>query len=663
MFLHSLPVATSNNTASISKNETIAPNMNVNNLELHESAFNGTLKTFLIPDDDSVDILEFMSKHKEQIQILILANGFHWPQKVQFSLNLNVQKPSVINDEDLNNPTQNELVDIYVSFLMVPILSDGLADGTFFELVDRMQSVLHSFASHGSGWVLQQVVRLFIKVGKMNPIRGSSHITLPIKIAKSSHLINIRNHDDHDCFNLCYTAAYHLHYRLNLIVGRYEDPAAEKTCPATYRTSNAKRPIGEFPTPMSIRNTPEFERLNKVRVNVFLYEKGDLVPMLISKNESEDTFSMDLLLLFEPGKHHFVVIINLLRFICEIKNYKFRTFMRLCRNCFHISYSEEANKMHQRSCKEHEPAVIKMPSAEDGSNKYKFNNYAALSFDTVVIYFDFASFLKPVITCNNNPNTSSSRILEKHEPSGYSLCAIEHGSSKPYFFDLNSSEKCILKFIEQLHILAKQIYQQKNRYPNYIGNRSILKQDEATSCWLCLAEFVEGETKCLDHCHYSGEFLGWAHSKCNLARQRVRYTPVVEHNTQTYDLHHICLALGELEPTSTIQVIPATDEKYISLSIGVLVDTYTRANSVKQIVYEYMRFIDSCKFLNSSLQKLVDNLPADKFSILDEHFKQADESSRALLKRKDIYPYSYMSNRLKFDEQNLPPLRAWGNQC
>ena len=65
--------------------------------------------------------------------------------------------------------------------------------------------------------------------------------------------------------------------------------------------------------------------------------------------------------------------------------------------------------------------------------------------------------------------------------------------------------------------------------------------------------------------------------------------------------------------------------------------------------------------MNSSLQKLVDNLPADKFSILDEHFKQADESSRALLKRKGFCPYSYMSNRLKFDEQNLPPLSAWGN--
>ena len=120
------------------------------------------------------------------------------------------------------------------------------------------------------------------------------------------------------------------------------------------------------------------------------------------------------------------------------------------------------------------------------------------------------------------------------------------------------------------------------------------------------------------------------------------------------------VGLGELEPTSTIQVIPATDEKYISLSSGELVDTYTRANGVKQNVYEYMRFIDSCKFWSSSLQKTVGNLPPDKFSILDEYFKQADESSRALLKRKGFYPYSYMSNRLKFDEQNLPPFSAWG---
>ena len=74
--LHCLPVATSKNTASTRKNEAIAPNMNVNDIELYESAFISTLKSFLIPGDDSVDRLEFMSKHKEQIQKLILANGF-----------------------------------------------------------------------------------------------------------------------------------------------------------------------------------------------------------------------------------------------------------------------------------------------------------------------------------------------------------------------------------------------------------------------------------------------------------------------------------------------------------------------------------------------------------------------------------------------------------
>ena len=67
--LHSLPVATNNNTASISKNETIASYMNVNDTQLYESAFNGTLKTFLIPGDDSVDILEFMSKQKNKSKI------------------------------------------------------------------------------------------------------------------------------------------------------------------------------------------------------------------------------------------------------------------------------------------------------------------------------------------------------------------------------------------------------------------------------------------------------------------------------------------------------------------------------------------------------------------------------------------------------------------
>ena len=108
----------------------------------------------------------------------------------------------------------------------------------------------------------------------------------------------------------------------------------------------------------------------------------------------------------------------------------------------------------------------------------------------------------------------------------------------------------------------------------------------------------------LDHCHFSGKFLGWAHEKCNRARRYVNFIPVVGHNIQNYDLHHICLALNESEPTTTVQVIPATDEKYISMTFRVLMETITTDEGQTKTIYEYLRFIDSYKMMNSSYEKL-----------------------------------------------------------
>ena len=87
---------------------------------------------------------------------------------------------------------------------------------------------------------------------------------------------------------------------------------------------------------------------------------------------------MDLLLLYEPGRHHFVLMKDLLRFVCEVRKQKFRSFLQLCRNCFQIHYNEIDHKTHERLCKDHEPAVVIMPTAENGCHKYEFKNFQAL---------------------------------------------------------------------------------------------------------------------------------------------------------------------------------------------------------------------------------------------------------------------------------------------
>ena len=124
---------------------------------------------------------------------------------------------------------------------MSPPYANGLSDELFLEMLGKMEAVFQNFSAHGSGWVLQRVNELYIKNGKVLPIRGSSILPLTATIANSQQLINICNHNDHNCFLLCYTAAYHLRYKPDLIVGRLVDPKPEETDPHTYKKPGMHR--------------------------------------------------------------------------------------------------------------------------------------------------------------------------------------------------------------------------------------------------------------------------------------------------------------------------------------------------------------------------------------------------------------------------------------
>ena len=124
-------------------------------------------------------------------------------------------------------------------------------------------------------------------------------------------------------------------------------------------------------------------------------------------------------------------------------------------------------------------------------------------------------------------------------------------------------------------------------------------------------------------------------------------------------MHHGYPALNEIDSRSTTQIIPSTDEKYNSLVFGVVVKKITRKDQITQNIYEYLRFIYSFKFLNSSQQKLVDNLPDNKFIILENYFQNVSQTCRTLIRRKVFYPYNYRTDRKNFDEKELPPHKNW----
>ena len=93
--------------------------------------------------------------------------------------------------------------------------------------------------------------------------------------------------------------------------------------------------------------------------------------------------------------------------------------------------------------------------------------------------------------------------------------------------------------------------------------------------------------------------------------------------------------------------------KYISFNIGIVVDSYMDdLGEVKEEKIQ-LRFIDSMRFMASSLDSLTSNLVKDGHHLTG--FKDYRKAQYELLTKKGVYPYEYMTSCDKFDETSLPP--------
>ena len=224
-----------------------------------ETAFNGALKIYTLPGTPEQDLLEFMLDKKPEIDALISANVNLTPRKVQFCVAVNLEKP-----------LQEEKTKVFIRSPMVIVYKEGLSIDEFLNMADTMFATLVTFTASGSGWIINEIVQLDVKFALFNPINGSTYIALPGALQGSKALLNIRNHNDDNCFLLCFTAAWHLEYGPPLYRPGQES-WRRKTSPLTYSPSNplAHQAIGDFEMPMGIKQIPKFEHMNDCKINVF----------------------------------------------------------------------------------------------------------------------------------------------------------------------------------------------------------------------------------------------------------------------------------------------------------------------------------------------------------------------------------------------------------
>ena len=321
-----------------------------------------------------------------------------------------------------------------------------------------------------------------------------------------------------------------------------------------------------------------------------------------------------------------------------------------------------------------------------------------------IIYADLECLLEKMNTCHNNPEKSSTTKINKHTPSGYSLfthCSFDKTKNK---LDYYSGKNCMKNFCLDLREHATKIINYEKKEMTPLTKKEQKKHNEQKVCHISKKSFSTDDNnkkyyKVKDHCHYTGKYRGAAYDICNLRYKIPKEIPVVFHNGSTYDYHFIIRELAE-EFEREFECLGENTEKYITFSVPIKKEITKKDKNgndkITKISYK-IKFIDSCRFMSTSLSNLASNLSEglhndwciDCKSFLDymatkdeqlifrcfrckknyekdsnkeliqrfaniSEFCNGDLNKFILLLRKGVCPYEYMDSWERFNETSLP---------
>ena len=209
--------------------------------------------------------------------------------------------------------------------------------------------------------------------------------------------------------------------------------------------------------------------------------------------------------------------------------------------------------------------------------------------------------LKKLDTCQNNPDLSSTTKINQHIPSGYSIytnCSFDKSNNKLSYY---RGEDCMKRFCKDLKDHASKIIDFKKKTMIPLTKEEEDNYNKENTCYICKKEFNNDKVRY--HCHFTGKYRGAAHNMCNLRYKIPKNIPVIFHNESTYDYHFIIKELA-CEFEGNFECLGENTEKYITFSVPIKKKI---ENKNIDITYK-IKFIDSFRFMATSLSKLVDNL-------------------------------------------------------
>ena len=425
--------------------------------------------------------------------------------------------------------------------------------------------------------------------------------------------------------------------------------------------------------------------------------------------EIKRKYHVDLLLISEEEKRHYILIRNLSGLFNDKAKQSLDNRVFPCRYCFQRLSTAERLERHVRDCEKHSPQVILYPKpaimgkrsdeseseVDDFEQQFldetavqssighatNFNDCglnrpytytreedydirqdrSKLCFKSLnkihsvpfCFYLDFESYLVKSVDKYDR---------EIHIPSGFCCLRVSRYSrfndEKAYLY---SGPNVMQHFYEHMHYELEKIDKiLEIQLPMTIDPETQAKFKQAKTCYTCSVKFDKNQNiACRHHDHITSEYLAAVCRNCNLQLKPSKlrnnmnkkffgnqfFIPVICHNMKNYDADHI---LKHLTP-----IFKDNPEKFANVK-----DIDVIANNMDRYIGFQMgalRFLDSLQFLNASLETLVSNLTKDGLDKLVYTKRHFDQEQIPFVSRKGIFPYSWFDGEQRMTETQLPP--------
>lgn len=497
----------------------------------------------------------------------------------------------------------------------------------FSDIVSNLMKKVSEFEQRDSGWTLLSNSHIEININKYQPLRGSMYIDLPQSIKTKKACVNIRN-EDMFCFLWSVTAAL---YPVSKNVQRV----------SSYPHCSNLFNIDGMDFPVTFSDISMFEKNNaNIRINVYGLENGKQItgPLYKSQYSKRNRKTVNLLLLEKDKCSHYCLIKDLSRLVRnQITKHHGKLFF--CDECLLFFRSNDDIDSH--IC-----AGVMTQLPRKGS-VIEFKNYDRKQNVPFVIYADFETMLVPVQGCEADPGIASTADRQVHVPIAfayYIVCSFDPSRNRLVSY---RGTDCVDKFVKSIYHDVHWINSQlSNNVPIIFNKEDAVDFKMTTRCHICQNLLFNDRVR--DHCHLTGRYRGAAHNYCNLMFKLPKFIPIFFHNLSGYDCHLFITKLGEAH--GALKIIAKNKESYVSFTKFIQVST----NECVQL-----RFVDSFKFLSTSLDKLAKNMTPSQFEHLRNFFPCSKQFK--LLTRKGVYPYDYMNCIERYAEKNLPSVDDFYN--